>query len=239
MAIDKKRRGGYAYSRPSYDVDSNASINAGMVAFLATSGGVVVATTAASGDTPIGTFWKDSNTTWQRATLDTRTFNAQNQITLGHSPLVSANNVKVTGAAGITVFTQGTDYTVNANNGIITRVAGGNIPAGATVIVWYEYSVPASQVAYGLGSFDQGGVNYDRQPNDTLGSGKIAVVEGFAHIYTDQFDVTQNYALNANLRSNANSQWTSAVTAWPVCGRVISLPTAAYPYLGIRQIPVP
>ena len=242
MAIDKNRRGGYAYNRPFYQVDDNASINAGMIAFLATSGGAVVATTAPSGTVPIGTFWKDHNTTWQRTTIESRTFGTaapvNNLINLRHSPLVSAATIRVTNAAGTVVFTQGTDYTNAVANGVLTRLATGTIVAGATVLIWYSYNIPANQINQ-AGPFEQGGTNYDRQANDTVGSGKITVVEGFAHIYTDQFDPAQAYVMNANLRSDALSRWTTAVTAWPVCGRVISLPTAAYPYLGVRQIPVP
>ena len=237
MALDKKRRGGYAYNRPFYTVDANASINAGMVAFLATSGGAVVATTAASGTVPIGTFWKDHNNSWIRTTLESGTFDANNQIQLQHPNLTSTTKVKVTNAAGTTVYTAGTDYTVSAT-GMVTRAGGGAIAAGASVVVWYEFSLAATQVNW-FSNFDQGGTNYDRQPDDTLGSGKITVVEGFAHLYTDQFDPTQTYTLNASLRSNASSQWTSANTAWPVCGRVLSVPTASYPYLGVLQIQVP
>lgn len=237
--IDKISNG-YAYNRPHYRVDINAQINAGMIAFLGTSGGVVVATTAASGTVPIGTFWKDQNTTWSRTSLESRAFaTATGLLQLGHAPLTSTANVKVTNIAATTTYTQGTDYTVNATNGILTRVAGGNITAGQTVVVWYEYTIPASQINLAGGRFTQGGTNYDRQPDDTLGSGRITVVEGFAHIYTDQYDVRQVYALNASLRSNANSQWTSATTGWPICGRVIAVPTAAYPFLGILQIQVP
>jgi len=235
--IDKNKSKVYAYNRPFYDVDVNAQINAGMIAFLTTSGGAVVATTAASGTTPIGTFWKDHNTTWTRSTLESKTFDTNDQIQLGHAPLVSSS-VKVTNSAGTVTYTAGTDYTVNTTNGIITRVGGGSIAASATVIVWYQYSIPANQINY-AGQFQEGGTNYDRQPDDTLGSGKITVVEGFAHIYTDQFDVTQAYSLNQSLRSNASSQWTSASTAWPVCGRVIQVPTPSSPFLGVRQIPVP
>jgi len=236
--IDKNRSKVYAYNRPFYTVDPNAVINAGMVAFMTTSGGVTMATTAASATVPIGTFWKDHNTTWTRTTMESKTFDSNEQILLGHSPLISPTTIKVTNAAGTTTYAAGTDYTVNAANGIITRVVGGSITASETVIVWYGYSISASAINQ-AGSFQEGGTNYDRQADDTIGSGKITVVEGFAHIYTDQFDVTQAYAINQSLRSNASSQWSSAATGYAVCGRVISLPTPTSPFLGVRQIPVP
>jgi len=225
MSIVKSK--GYALNRPFYPVDPNAVISAGMVAFLAELNGEAVATTAASGTVPIGTFWKDHNTSYVRATLEEHTFDSNDEVLLNKAN-VHGGNIKVTDASG-TPYVSGTDFSVNATNGIVTRDGGGSITAGETVTVWYEYEVAASAIMY------QGGVNYDRLPDDTLGSGKIAVVEGWAHIYTDQFDVNQTYTLNASLRSNASSQWTTETTAYPICGKVIQVPTVDNPVLGIQQ----
>lgn len=229
--LDKKR--GYAYHRPFYPVDPNAVISAGMVAVLMTSGaGIVMATTAASGHVPIGTFWKDHNVSYVRSTIESRTFNAAGTITLQHPNVNGTANIKVTNVAGTTTYTQGVDYTVTIANGLVARIVGGGIAALATVVVWYEYIVPANQINW------NGGTNYDRQPDDTLGSGEISVAEGDAKIYTDQFDVTQTYVLNAQLRSDALSRWTSGAGVTSVCGRVLKVPTAADPFLGVQQVTV-
>jgi hypothetical protein len=233
MAILKNDKG-YNYDRPYYDVDPNALISAGMIAFLMQSGTTIYATTAAnavSGAVPIGTFWKDHNLGYYRSTVESKTFDAANQITLTNGSLISTAKVRVASTAGV-VYTLGADYTVTLANGIVTRLGGGLIAAGQTVIVTYEYSVTAAEiVAYG-------GTNYDHVPDDTLGSGSISVIEGWAHIYTDQYDVEQTYTLNAPLRSNAESKWTSATTAYSVCGRVIEPPSVGKPYLGICQTTV-
>jgi len=208
-----------------------------MVAFLSAIGGVTTATIAASGTIPIGTFWKDHETGFFKTTIQQGTFNATtNQLSLNGGNVRGTNFIKVTNATSGVVYVQGTDYTVNLNNGVVTRIlaaAGGTIPAAATIDVWYTYSLTAAQVQlFGVGA------NYDRSPDDTQGSGKIAVVEGWGHIWTDQFDVTQTYALNDSLRSNAASLWTTATTAFSICGRVIHVPTASNPWLGVNQIPV-
>lgn len=227
--IDK----GYYYRRPFYTVDPDAEITAGMIAFLRQVGTTIYATTAAlsTSGVPIGTFWKDHNLGYYRSTVESKTFDLNGLIYLTNGSLISTTKVQVASTAGV-VYTMGSDYTVTLANGIVTRIAGGAITAGETVVVTYEYSVTAAQINY------YGGTNYDRLPDDTLGSGQIAVVEGWAHIYTDQFDVTQTYVLNAPLRSNTESKWTSAVTGYSICGRVIEPPSVSRPYLGICQTSV-
>lgn len=224
-----KQAANYCKNRSFYPVDPNAAIQAGMVAFLGVdASGTTVATVAASGTVPIGTFWKDSDTGWFRSTLEQHTFDANDQVTLKHATVINGS-VKVTDATGAVEYTDGTDYAVNTVNGIITIAAGSTIGAGDTVIVWYIYEIPASQTIW------NGGTNMDRQPNDTLGSGNITVVEGWAHIFTDAYDTTQTYAVGDRLRPDAHSVWTSAVNAHPICGTVIAVPTPASPWLGIQQ----
>ena len=226
-----KKDRGYALRRPFYVVDPNAIINAGMVAFLADSNGTVVATTAASGTVPIGTFWKDHNLSYYKTTLESHTFDSNDEVLLNQGNIRSTSTIKVCDASGV-AYAYGTDYTVNTSNGIVVRDSGGSISSGETVTVWYEYNITASEIMY------KGGVNYDRIPDDTLGSSKISVVEGWSHIYTDQFDVTQTYVLNASLRSNSLSLWTTEVTSYPICGKVILVPTVDFPFLGIQQTTV-
>ena len=226
-----KKDRGYALRRPFYKVDPNAQINAGMVAFLADLAGEVVATTAASGTVPIGTFWKNHNTVYTKTLLEQGAFDSNDEIQLLHGGLLGAGHVKVTDLSGV-AYVFGADWTVNLVNGIIVRDSGGSIASAETVLVWYEYSLTAAQMAF------NGGVNYDRAPDDTIGSSKISVVEGWAHIFTDQFDVAQAYVLNASLRSNVSSQWTTEVTAYPICGKVIQVPTVDFPFLGVQQTTV-
>ena len=237
--LDKKR--GYAFDRPFYPVDTNAVIFAGMVAFLAqNAAGVAVATTAASGTVPIGTFWKDSALTYVRSTIESGTFIVANTINLSKGNVISTGTVKVTNSAGTTTYTQGVDYTVSTTNGVVTRLTTGAITALQSVIIWYNYVLQQTNVYWDnvSTSFTAAGQNYDRQPDDTLGSGKITVAEGDAKLYTDQYDVTRTYTLNAPLYSNVASQWTTLAGYTNACGRVINVPTANDPFLGVQQITV-
>ncbi len=238
--LDKKA--GYAYNRPFYDVDTNVNIWAGMVAFLTTSGGVVVATTAASGTVPIGTFWKDRAAGYVRNTIETGTFNAADQIAVSKGNFLNTVQVKVTNAAGTTAYTQGVDYSVNTASGVVTRLGGGAIVASQSVVIWYMYSLTSTQVYWDNVStrWTAAGQNYDRQPDDTLGSSKITIAEGDAKLYTDMYDATQTYTLNAALRSDSSSYWSTGAGAGysSVCGRVIQVPTANNPFLGVQQITV-
>jgi hypothetical protein len=233
--LDKKR--GYAYNRPFWNVDSNVNIQAGMVAFLTTSGGTVVATTAASGTVPIGTFWKDRANGFIRSVVESKTFNASNILTASKGNFLSTATVKV--YSGATVYTQGVDFTLNTNNGVVTRIAGGAITASATVSLAYRYTVSSTGVYWdNVSTKWSTGWNYDRQPDDTLGSSKITIATGDAIIFTDQYDVTQTYTLNQQLYSDASSLWTNQAGTTSACGRVVQVPTASDPWLGVQQITV-
>jgi len=235
--LDKKR--GYAYHRPFWAVDTNVNIQAGMIAFLTSVGGVVTATTAASGTVPIGTFWKDRANSFIRSTKENGTFDANNIITLSKGNILSTAFVRVTNAAETTVYTQGVDYTITTANGIVTRLPGGAIAAGAVVVVTYRYSVSSTQVYWdNVSTKWSTGYNYDRQNDDTLGSSKITIAASDAILFTDQYDVNHTYTLNAPLYSDANSLWTNVAGYTSVCGRVVSVPTASDPFLGVQQIMV-
>ncbi|MFA5132625.1 MAG: hypothetical protein WC444_04885 [Candidatus Paceibacterota bacterium] len=228
--IDRERMKQYMPSRVFYDVDPNAEIYAGMVAFLAVDGnGVTVATTAPSGTRPIGTFEKDQGLAYERSSVEQHTFDANNQILVKH-PFVTAGKAegKLQSLAGV-VYTENVDYTVNLTNGVITRVVGGAIAAGETVDVWYRYTVKAGDTMW------NGGTNLDRVPDDTLGSGQITVIEDWAHIWTDQFVVTDQFAVGDELRPAADSRWTNQVNGHPVCGMCIHVPSPDNPLLGVRQ----
>jgi hypothetical protein len=186
---------------------------------------------------PIGTFWADRSNGYIRSTVETGTFSSGSTINLKKGNVLSSANIKVTNAAGTVVYNVGADYSVNTVNGIITRGVG--IPALSTVVIWYKYTVSSTQVYWdNVSTKYSSGYNYDRQPDDTLGSSKVTIAESDAKIYTDQYDVTQTYTLNAALRSDANSLWSTASTGYPICGRVIKIPSAGDPFLGVQQVMV-
>jgi len=70
------------------------------------------------------------------------TFNAQGAINLGH---MGVSNVVVTSDPAGTTYAAGTDYALDAVNGVITIVpttSGGHIASGATVLVAFNYADP-------------------------------------------------------------------------------------------------
>lgn len=78
-------------------------------------------------------------------TAEAKTLDAVTEkLTLAH-PQVSA--VVVKNAAGTTTYTVTTDYTVDAATGVITRVAGGTIAAGASLTIDYSWLDPSKVVS--------------------------------------------------------------------------------------------
>jgi phage tail sheath protein FI len=61
-------------------------------------------------------------------------------ISLGH---MGVAQVVVTSDPAGTTYLAGTDYTLDAVNGVVTLVAGGGISAGATVLVSFNYAEPS------------------------------------------------------------------------------------------------
>src|SRR5580700_6787485 len=93
-----------------------------------------------------GTALEDGGQTVRVATEAAYTFNSQGVIQL---PVGNVANLVATPAGGGNPYIAGTDYTLEAVNGIITQTAGGTIPSGATVNVVYTYSETVTAVADG------------------------------------------------------------------------------------------
>jgi len=87
---------------------------------------------------------EDGGQTARVATQAAYTFNSQGVIQL---PVDNVANLVITPAGGGNPYLAGTDYTLDAVNGIITRATGGAIPSGATVDVVYTYSETVTAVA--------------------------------------------------------------------------------------------
>src|SRR5271163_5144111 len=69
-------------------------------------------------------------------------FNTQGAISLGH---MGVSNVVVTSNPAGTTYPLGTDYTLDAVNGVVTQVptgSGGHINPGASVLIAFDYADP-------------------------------------------------------------------------------------------------
>ena len=69
-----------------------------------------------------------------------RAVGSAGKISLGH---MGVSQVVVTSDPAGTTYAAGTDYTLDAVNGVVTRVAGGQINAGATVLASFHYADPS------------------------------------------------------------------------------------------------
>jgi hypothetical protein len=93
-----------------------------------------------------GTALEEGGQTARVATQAAYTFNSQGAIQL---PMGNVANLVITATGGGNHYSPGTDYTLDAVNGIITQIAGGAIPSGATVNVAYTYSETVTAIAGG------------------------------------------------------------------------------------------
>ncbi|SRR5579875_1496072 len=104
------------------------------------------------------------------------------QIDLGH---MGVSQVVVTSDPAGTTYTAGSDYTLDAVNGIITLVAGGRISAGATVLVSFDYADP-TKVADSdiIGTFTNGAYSGLQALKTTYGTmgffAKILIAPGYS-----------------------------------------------------------
>lgn len=137
----------------------------------------------------------------------------------------------------------GTDYTLNATNGTLTWAASpAGTTDGATVYVTYQYSLTQAD-------YDILGRNFVNTNDDaTANQGRLTVMMGPGLLYTTEFNPTITYAVGDALycTSSTTGGWEKGTftksgsgNAGPIIGRVIQLPSATYPFMGIRvNIPV-
>ncbi len=112
-------------------------------------------------------------------------FNAQGAINLGH---MGVSNVVVTSDPAGTTYTAGTDYNVDAVDGVISIVptaSGGHIASGATVLVSFNYADPTkvhdSDIIGGVTSGVYTGIHALQTTYGTMGFfAKILIAPGYS-----------------------------------------------------------
>lgn len=150
----------------------------------------------------------------------------------------NVSNVQVRSAVSLggTQYTGGgTDYTANTTNGTIQRVALGAITDGQTVYVTYTFALTAAD-------YQLLGTNFFNTNDDvTLQDNRLTVIQGPALIWTTEYDTSRSYTMTgagSSLFCNASSQFTN-VNANEFVGKVIQIPQASDPFLGIRMTSSP
>jgi hypothetical protein len=197
------------------NVASAANFIAGYIATLDSDGNAVVADDSST--QILGLFFCHKTTSFYRPIVDEEaTFTGSGTtVTLAHANLQSGS-VRVTDSAG-TAYTVTTDYTVNNTNGTITHVGGGGIGVTETVLVDYRYQDP------NLAGLDQ-----------TLGSGRAAIVEGTGEIATLVYETNAAWALNTDVTVSANGLPTIG-GGGQVIGFVTKVPTSSDPELQFQM----
>lgn len=210
-----------------FQASSAATIRAGQMVSMNSSGQLVLAT----GADVIGV------AKWNQMTLG-QAVNVDEQITAVTSVAVNlkranVSNVAVRSAAGQTgtLFTAGgVDYTLNTTNGTITAIMGGAITNGQTLFVTYSFALTNADYQFQ-------GKNFFNSLDDVFqAAGRLAVCMGPAILFTTEYDTSKTYALtgaSSDLFCTSGGQF-SNTNSGDYVGKVIQLPSASYPFLGIK-----
>jgi hypothetical protein len=230
MAIDLKRSF-IGREVGNKTVEPTTSFNAGMIGTINSSGNVAVCDSTA---VPAGILKWNKTSTEYGVTVDEPVVMNTDGTTASNLKHANVSNVKVRSVAGGgTTYILTTDYTVNAVNGTVTRVA--TITSGATVYISYTYQLTANDLASNVAAPGYTGLNFQLSTDDTQGSNKITLIQGVSTVYTDQYDTSRNYAINDVLYcTSAGIFINTPVGPAYKFGRVISVPTASDPFLGVE-----
>jgi hypothetical protein len=179
--------------------------------------------------------WSKASTSLAAVVDEALVLTGTTAIPLAH-PTVS--NVRVaSGLAGSGLFTVTTDYTVNTTNGTVARVALGGITDGATVYVSYTFQITSADL------YQLQGVNFWNNLDDvSQNDSRITVITDAEMLFTTQYDTSVVYTMTgatSNLYASTTGGkeglfTTSTAGSAKFVGRVMQVPSAADPYLGLR-----
>lgn len=211
-----------------YVANSAATWRAGQILSRNAAGEMVLCT----GDDPYGV------AKWNKVSLG-NSLNVDEAVTFtGSASTVNlargnVSNVAVRSAADQagTLYTVTTDYTVNAANGTLTHVALGSIGATDTVFVTYTFALTEADYQF------QGRNFFNFNDDVTIAENRITVITDWSLLFTIEYDTSLSYTLTgtgSNLYCDANGQFSNDSGAGRFIGKVIQLPTADDPFLGVQ-----
>lgn len=151
-------------------------------------------------------------------------------VNLSHGNLV-ASSIRVYNVTEAAAYSAGdptmtaTAFSINTTTGVLTVGANGS---GDTFTVSYRYTLTAKE---------QQIVRRQRPVNAAATTlfGQVGVIRGQGEIYTDQWDTSLDWSSATNVYTAANGLL-STNSAGTLVGRVISIPSAADPFLGVAFI---
>lgn len=220
----------------TYVADPNSTFRAGMLVMRDADGLVL----PSDGDDVLGVAkWNHALTLLAVAVDEPVVLTGTTASNLKHG---NVSNVRVASLpeGGGTIYTVTTDYTVNATNGQVTRVALGAITSGQTVYVTYSYQITQND----LMQFQ--GMNFWNTVDEvSQADNRVTVITDAALLFTTQYDTSRLYSLTganselfASQTAGQEGLFTSA-TGGLFVGRVFQVPTAADPFLGLRLVKSP
>lgn len=240
IGIDLKRSS-IGKNLGTYVVNESTTFRAGMLVQLNAAQEIVVC----DGTVPMGFAKYDKTTSLYETVVDEYIqLNALDLTNLANANLWTGLGVNkgirvASGPQGSgTVFTNtaeaGNDYTISTTNGTIVRSNPSDIGDGDYVYVTYMYEVPMSKMQFE-------GKNFWNTLNATeYTSGRMTVITDWSVVFTSQYDPSRVYAVNSVVEAGAVGDGLAGlvtltgVGAGPNIGRVMQVPTAADPFLGVR-----
>lgn len=233
MTIDIKRTfiGREVGNKP---VDPNTTFNAGMIGTYNALGQVTLCDSTAQ---PAGILkWNKTSTVYGVEIDESQVMATVNAvaINLNHANVSYVRVRSLAGGLG-TLYASGVDYTLSTTNGTLAWLSAGAIPSGGTVFVTYTFQLTATDLTSGVNAPGYVGLNFGLNNDDTQGSGKIVLIQGLSTVFTDQFDTSRTYNINDKVYCDGNGVFGNLAYAGALqFGRVVSVPTASDPYLGVE-----
>lgn len=148
---------------------------------------------------------------------------------------VSNVAVRLAPDMGGALFTVATDYTVNAGNAQITRVALGGITDGQTVYVTFQVPLNARALQFDGQEFHMNGVDDVGNQDDFC-----TVIQGHSILFTVEW-VPGTWALTGaamNAYCSAGGQFSNTISG-DFMGHCFQLPTSVDRWMGVRVGGVP
>lgn len=235
LDLDRSR---FTLDPGTWVADPNAVIRAGMIVSRNATGGVIPAAgtdtlgVAKWGKTAFGVSVQvDLAVVLPGTTTVNLTVNG-----VGRGNVSNVTVRSLAGMAGTLFVGGGTDYTINAGNGTITRVGGGAIADGATVFVTFTYALVDADY-----EFD--GRYWQNQAEDRVfwSEGRGTVISDWARLFTVEWATGTGVATGltytltgatADLFCSAEGKFSNTASG-EFMGKCSQVPTATDPYMGV------
>ena len=149
----------------------------------------------------------------------------------------ASEGIRVAAALTGAAWTEGTgnDYLVSLVNGTVTRDAASTIPDGDYVFVNYQYLLTSQEIQ------DNGHNFWNFDDDVTIQGGKVTVITGPCTIFTTAYDSNKTFTIGQDLYAGTTTDVLEGFvtdhtgSGSLVVGKVIQLPTADDPFMGIKS----